>query len=90
MLFPKAPDSCDEENLKYISLHCSFTYMSSKRVYWIFKILFQIGNINAFVLHCVLFSTYVQVNGDWICISLQRMFIFIFIGFRKSMYYKIC
>ena len=37
--------------------------MSSKSVSQIFKILFQAGDINVFVLCGVLFSTYVQLKS---------------------------
>ena len=39
--------------------------MSSKSVSQIFKILFQTGDINIFVLRGVFFSRYVQLKGSF-------------------------
>ena len=39
--------------------------MSSKSVSQIFKILFQTGDINIFVLHGVFFSKYVQLKSSF-------------------------
>ena len=39
--------------------------MSSKSVSQIFKILFQTGDINIFVLHGVFFSRYVQIKSSF-------------------------
>ena len=39
--------------------------MSSKSVSQIFKILFQTGDINVFVLRSVFFSGYVQLNSSF-------------------------
>ena len=39
--------------------------MSSKRVSQIFKILFQIGDINVFVLYGVFFSRYFQLKSHF-------------------------
>ena len=39
--------------------------MSSKSVSQIFKILFQTGDINIFVLHGVFFSRYVQLKSSF-------------------------
>ena len=49
MLFPKTPASCR----KKVLLHCASMFMSSKSVSQIFKILFQTGDINTFVLRGV-------------------------------------
>ena len=38
--------------------------MSSKGVSQIFKVLFQTGDINIFVLRCVFFSRYVQLRSS--------------------------
>ena len=56
MLFPEVAASCDKEILKYVLLHCPAIRMSSKSVSQIFKILFQIGDINIFVLPGICFS----------------------------------
>ena len=63
MLFPKAPASCFKQILNYFLLHCTSIFMSSKTVNQIFKILFQTGNINIFVLRGVLFRRYVQLKS---------------------------
>ena len=39
--------------------------MSSKSLSQIFKILFQTGDINIFVLHGTFFSRYVQLKGSF-------------------------
>ena len=39
--------------------------MGSKSVSQIFKILFQTGDINIFVLHGVIFSRYVQLKSSF-------------------------
>ena len=39
--------------------------MSSKRVFPIFKILFQTGDINTFVLRGVFFSRYIQLRSSF-------------------------
>ena len=41
-------------------------YMSSKSVSQIFKILFQTGDTNIFVLHGVFFSRYVQLKRSFL------------------------
>ena len=53
MLFPEAPASCDKEILKKILLHCTSIRISSKPVSQTFKILFQTGDINLYVLRGV-------------------------------------
>ena len=55
MLFPKAPAFYWSKILNYFLLHCTSIFMSSKSVSQIFKILFQTGDINIFVLHSVFF-----------------------------------
>ena len=65
MLFPKAPASCGKNFLKWFSLHCTSFWMSSKSVSQIFKILFQTGDINIFVLRGVFFSRYVQLKSSF-------------------------
>ena len=59
MLFPKTPTSCGKKILKYFLLHCTSICMSSKSISQIFKILFQAGDNNIFVLRGVFFSRYV-------------------------------
>ena len=46
-------------------LHCTSIFMSSKSVSQIFKILFQTGDINVFVLRGVVFSRYVQLKSSF-------------------------
>ena len=65
MLFPKAPASCCKKILNYFLLHCTSIFMSSKSVSQIFKILFQTGDINIFVLRGVFFSRYVQLKSSF-------------------------
>ena len=59
MLFPKASAACGKKEIEIILLHCDSICKTSKSVSQIFKILFQTGDINIFVLCGVLFSTYV-------------------------------
>ena len=63
MLFPKAPASCCQKILNQLLLHSTSTFMSSKSLSQPFKILFETGDVNVFVLHGVLFSTYVQLKS---------------------------
>ena len=63
MLFPKAPASCCKKILNQLLLHSTSTFMSSKSLSQPFKILFETGDVNVFVLHGVLFSTYVQLKS---------------------------
>ena len=65
MLFPEAPASCDKEILKQFLLHCTSICMSPKSLSQIFKILFQTGDINNFVLRGVFFSRYVQLKSSF-------------------------
>ena len=65
MLFPKAPASCCKKMLKQFLLHCTAIFMSSKIMSQIFKILFQTGDINIFVLRGVFFSRYVQLKSSF-------------------------
>ena len=65
MFFPEAPASCDKEILKQFLLHFTSTCMSSKSVSQIFKILFQTGDINIFVVCGVFFSKYVQLKSSF-------------------------
>ena len=53
MLFPKAPASC------------GILFVRAQKVFPIFKILFQTGNINTFVLYCVLSIGYVQLKSSF-------------------------
>ena len=61
MLFPKSPAFCGKKSI----VHCTSICMSSKRVSQIFKILFQTGDINIFVLYGVCFSRYVQLKSSF-------------------------
>ena len=63
MSFPKAPASCCKKILNQFLLHCPSTFMSLKSVSHIFKILFQTGYINIFVLCGVFFSRYAQLKS---------------------------
>ena len=65
MLFPKAPASCCKKILSQFLLHCISIFMSSKSVSQIFKILFQTGDVNIFVLRGVFFSRYGQLNSSF-------------------------
>ena len=61
MLFPEAP-SYDKKNFKInFGALCSIC-TSSKSVSQIFKILFQTGNIDTFVVYVVFFSRHVQIK----------------------------
>ena len=66
MLFPKASAFCNKKFLKYFLLHGTSICMSSTIVSQIFKILFQTGDINIFVLRCVFFSRYVQIKSSFL------------------------
>ena len=46
-------------------MHCTFICMSSKSVSQIFKILFQTGDTNIFVLRGVFFSRYVRLKSSF-------------------------
>ena len=63
MLFPKAPASCCKKIFNYFLLHSTSIFMSSKSMFQIFKIIFQAGYINVFVLRGALFSTYAQLKS---------------------------
>ena len=63
MSFPKAPASCCKKILNQFLLHCPSTFMSLKSVSHIFKMLFQTGYINIFVLCGVFFSRYAQLKS---------------------------
>ena len=65
MLYQKAPASCCKKILNYDLLHYTSIFMSSKSVSQIFKILFQTGDINIFVLRGVFFSRYVQLKSSF-------------------------
>ena len=55
MLFPKAPAYCCKKVLNYFLLHCTLSQ--------IFKILFQTGHINIFVLRGFFFSRYALLKS---------------------------
>ena len=63
ILFPEALAFCGEKVLKQFLLHCISICISSKNLSRIFKILFQTGNINIFVLRGVFFSRSVQLRS---------------------------
>ena len=65
MLFPEGPGSCDKEILRNFLLHSTSISMSSKGLSQIFKILFQTGYVNIFVLRGVVFSRYVQLKRSF-------------------------
>ena len=60
MLFPKAPASCGEILIIIFAALYFCLY-----VFKIFKILFQAGDINIFVLRGVFFSRYVQLKSSF-------------------------
>ena len=63
MLFPKAPASYCKNVLNKFLLHYAYILISSKSMSQIFKILFQTGNINIFVICAVFFSRYVKLKS---------------------------
>ena len=65
MLFPKAPACCCKTILNEFLLHFTSIFISSKRVSQIFKIFFQVGDINIFVFHGVFFSRYVPLKSSF-------------------------
>ena len=65
VLFPKAPASWRKKKLKYFLLHCTSICMSSKACLRFFKVFFQTGDINIFVLRGVFFIWYVQLKGSF-------------------------
>ena len=65
MLFPKDPASYDKKILRYFLQYSTSICMSSKSVSQIFKILFQTGDINIFVLFGVFFSKYIQLKSSF-------------------------
>ena len=65
MLFPKAPACCCKTILNEFLLHFTSIFLSSKRVSQIFKIFFQVGDINIFVFHGVFFSRYVPLKSSF-------------------------
>ena len=65
MLFPKALASRCKKVLNYFFQHSTSIFMSSKSVTQIFKILFQTGDINTFVLRSVFFSRYVELKSSF-------------------------
>ena len=65
MLFPEGSGSCDKEILRNFLLHSTSISMSSKGLSQIFKIFFQTGYVNIFVLRGVVFSRYVQLKRSF-------------------------
>ena len=63
-LFPTAPASCGKEVLIQFLLHFTSIHMSSK-VSQIFKILFQTGDINIFVVLGAFFSRYAHLKSSF-------------------------
>ena len=63
MLFPEAPAFCDKNISKQFLLYCTSIWVSSKCMYQIFKILFQIEDINIFLLRNVFFRKHVQLKS---------------------------
>ena len=59
----KAPGSCGKRIVKIFLQHCASICMTSKYLSQTFKILFQTGNINIFVLSCVSFSRYIKLKS---------------------------
>ena len=62
-LFLKAPGSCGKKIVKIFLKHCASICMTSKYLSQTFKILFQTGDINIFVLSCVFFSRYIKLKS---------------------------
>ena len=66
MLFPKVRASSGKKIINFCSLlYCTSTCMSSKTVPQIFKVFFQTGDFNIFVLFGVFFSIYVQLKSSF-------------------------
>ena len=65
MLFPEAPVYCDKAILKWFLLHCTSIRMTSKSVSQIFKISFQTGDINIFVLRGVFSRGYFRLKSSF-------------------------
>ena len=61
MLFPEAPTSSGKK-IEIIFAALYFYCMSSEIVTQISKFLFQIGDINNFVLFVISFSRYIQIK----------------------------
>ena len=66
MLFQEVPAFCGKIILKQFLLHGTSICMSSKSISQIFEILFQIVDINLFVLCGVFFSRYVQLKTSFL------------------------
>ena len=65
MLFRRAPASCHKTILKEPSLYYNSISMNSKSMSQIFKILFQTGDINIFVLRGFFYSRYVELKSSF-------------------------
>ena len=65
MLFLKAPASSCKKILNEFLLHCPSIFMSSKKLSQIFKIFFQTGDINIFVLRGVFFSRNIKLKSSF-------------------------
>ena len=63
MLFPKTQASCAKKKIEIIFAALYF-YLYELKVSQVFKILFQTGDINIFVLRDVFFSRYVQLESS--------------------------
>ena len=62
---PEVSASCNQGILEQFLLHCTCICMTSKSVSWIFKILFQAGDISIFVFRGVFFSRYFQLKSSF-------------------------
>ena len=65
MLFPEAPASYGKRILKSLLMYFTSICINLKIVPQIFKILFQTGIINIFVLHSVFFSRSAQLKSSF-------------------------
>ena len=63
MLFPEAPAFCDKVEIIFAALYLNSYEL--KRVSHIFKILFQTGDNNNFVLRGVFFNRYFQLKSSF-------------------------
>ena len=65
MLFPKASASCGKKKNELIFPAWYFYLYELKSISWIFKILFQTGDVNIFVLLGIFFSKYVKLKSSF-------------------------
>ena len=64
MLFPKTQASCAKKKFEIIFAALYF-YLYELKVSQVFKILFQTGDINIFVLRDVFFGRHVQLESSF-------------------------